>query len=108
VKGWLLRQPARSRQIEDITPACMWKPESLPWCDVSYRERSEERDRHLRFSANIKKAVSGCGRGARSCLEKAGPVVDEQTKNCSGDYESENHGPPVILGEVCRQELCFR
>src|SRR5712664_544612 len=56
----------------------------------------------------IEKEVSGYGRGTGSCLEKAWPVVDEQCKNCAGDCESENHGPPVILGEVCRQELCFR
>ena len=80
----------------------------LPVVRCVLSRKMQERHRRLRFSANIKKEVSGCGRGTGSCLEKAWPVVDEQSKNCAGDYESENHGPPVILGEVWRQELCFR
>jgi hypothetical protein len=39
MKGWLLRQPAKSRLSEDITSASPWRLEGASQYDVSYRER---------------------------------------------------------------------
>ena len=43
MKGWLLRQPARSRHPEDITPGRARQRESPPRHGVSYRERPVNR-----------------------------------------------------------------
>ena len=39
MKGWLLRQPAKSLLSENITSASAWRVEGASQSDVSYRER---------------------------------------------------------------------
>ncbi len=54
MKGWLLRQPARSRHSKDITSASARWAEGALQCDVSYRERS------VNSIANFRQRADGC------------------------------------------------
>ena len=53
MKGWLLRQPARSRHSKDITSAGARWAEGASQCDVSYRER------RVNSTANFRQHADG-------------------------------------------------
>lgn len=85
MKGWFLRQPARSRHEEDITPERAWQRESRSRDHVSYRERLGLTIAKfcLRKVGDVE--ISRCQGGSCGFLEKAWPVVNEHTENGTGD-----------------------
>ena len=81
MKGWLLRQPARSRQVEDITPAHAWRRETRACEDVSYLKRPTDSP-----------AVIVCG---RSCMspESEQETDDQHAHACENtEYGSNGDG----------------